>query len=142
MHQEQENRKIAVASLGSKMLLSLHHEAVVEIARTTLTGEEITQITYGSIIELDKAVGEPVDLVVEGKPLQVEKLFKLIMINLEFVLWELSGLAKNASQNGEISYKPIELAETKYSTGRFHLMDVVVRRWSSLIQRLCMKELE
>ena len=34
----------------------------------------------------------------------------------------------------EIAYKPFELAETKYSTGRFHLMDVVVRRWSSLIQ--------
>ena len=34
----------------------------------------------------------------------------------------------------EIKYKPFELAETKYSTGRFHLMDVVVRRWSSLIQ--------
>ena len=34
----------------------------------------------------------------------------------------------------EIEYKPFELAETKYSTGRFHLMDVVVRRWSSLIQ--------
>ena len=36
--------------------------------------------------------------------------------------------------NSEIAYKPIELAETNYSTGRFHLMDVVVRRWSSLIQ--------
>ena len=34
----------------------------------------------------------------------------------------------------EKAYKPFELAETKYSTGRFHLMDVVVRRWSSLIQ--------
>ena len=34
----------------------------------------------------------------------------------------------------EIAYKPIELAETKYSTGRFHLMDVVIRRWSTLIQ--------
>ena len=34
----------------------------------------------------------------------------------------------------EIAYKTFELAETKYSTGRFHLMDVVVRRWSSLIQ--------
>ena len=34
----------------------------------------------------------------------------------------------------EIAYQPLELAETKYSTGRFHLMDVVVRRWSSLIQ--------
>jgi len=36
--------------------------------------------------------------------------------------------------NSEIAYKPFELAETNYSTGRFHLMDVVVRRWSSLVQ--------
>ena len=34
----------------------------------------------------------------------------------------------------EIAYKTHELAEINYSTGRFHLMDVVVRRWSSLIQ--------
>jgi len=65
--QEPDSSEETVDSLGSKMLLSLHHEAVVEIARTTLTGEEITQITYGSIIELDKAVGEPVDLVIDGK---------------------------------------------------------------------------
>ena len=67
MPQATDTQEETVASLGSKMLLSLHHEAVVEIARTTLTGEEITQITYGSIIELDKAAGEPVDLVLDGK---------------------------------------------------------------------------
>jgi len=67
MHQEHNKFEENTSSLGSKMLLSLHHEAVVEIARTTLTGEEITQITYGSIIELDKAAGEPVELVIEGK---------------------------------------------------------------------------
>ena len=67
MPQETNISEESAASLGSKMLLSLHHEAVVEIARTTLTGEEITQITYGSIIELDKAAGEPVELVIEGK---------------------------------------------------------------------------
>jgi len=67
MHQEINKSEENASSLGSKMLLSLHHEAVVEIARTTLTGEEITQITYGSIIELDKAVGEPVELVIEGR---------------------------------------------------------------------------
>ncbi len=65
--QEQDTSAEAADSLGSKMLLSLHHEAVVEVARTKLTGEEITQITYGSIIELDKSAGEPVDLVIEGK---------------------------------------------------------------------------
>ncbi|MBG55672.1 MAG: flagellar motor switch protein FliN [Deltaproteobacteria bacterium] len=67
MSSEQDKPEEPAASLGSKMLLSLHHTAVVEIARTTLTGEEITQITYGSIIELDKAAGEPVELVIEGK---------------------------------------------------------------------------
>ena len=67
MPQEPDPSEEIVDSLGSKMLLSLHHEAVVEIARTTLTGEEITQITYGSIIELDKVAGEPVDLVIDGK---------------------------------------------------------------------------
>jgi len=65
--QDTDSSEETVDSLGSKMLLGLHHEAVVEIARTTLTGEEITQITYGSIIELDKAAGEPVDLVIDGK---------------------------------------------------------------------------
>ena len=53
--------------LDADMLLKFHHEAVVEIARTQLTGEEITQITYGSIIELDKVAGDPVNLVLDGK---------------------------------------------------------------------------
>ena len=53
--------------LGSDMLLNFHHEVAVEIARTQLTGEEITQITYGSVIELDKDIGEPVNLVLDGK---------------------------------------------------------------------------
>jgi flagellar motor switch protein FliN/FliY len=32
-----------------------------------LTGEEITQLTHGSVIELDKVAGEPVDIVLNGK---------------------------------------------------------------------------
>ena len=59
--------KISEAPLGSDMLLNFIHEVVVEMARTCLTGEEITQITYGSIIELDKVAGEPVNLVLDGK---------------------------------------------------------------------------
>ena len=53
--------------LGANILLNFHHEVVVEIARTQLTGEEITQITYGSVIELDKEIGEPINLVLDGK---------------------------------------------------------------------------
>lgn len=37
-------------------------------------------------------------------------------------------------QQTDISVKPFELAEAQYATGRFHLMDVVFRRWSSLVQ--------
>ena len=53
--------------VGTELLLNVNHEAVVELARTQLSGEEITQLTYGSIIELDKTAGEPVDLVLNGK---------------------------------------------------------------------------
>ena len=54
-------------SVGTELLINVHHEATVEIARTRLTGEEITQLTHGSVIELDKAAGEPVDIVLNGK---------------------------------------------------------------------------
>ncbi|MBS1254251.1 MAG: Flagellar motor switch protein FliM [Deltaproteobacteria bacterium] len=37
-------------------------------------------------------------------------------------------------QQTNISVKHFELAEAQYATGRFHLMDVVFRRWSSLVQ--------
>ena len=59
--------EMSEAPSGSDMLLNFIHEIVVEMARTRLTGEEITQITYGSIIELDKVAGEPVNLVLDGK---------------------------------------------------------------------------
>ena len=54
-------------SVGTELLMNVHHEATVEIARTRLTGEEITQLTHGSVIELDKSAGEPVDIVLNGK---------------------------------------------------------------------------
>jgi len=34
----------------------------------------------------------------------------------------------------EISYKPVELGESHFSTGQFNLMDIVFRRWSVLLQ--------
>jgi len=53
--------------VGSEMLLNVNHEAVIELGRTQLTGADISSITYGSIIELDKLTGEPVDVVLNGK---------------------------------------------------------------------------
>ncbi|MEZ7973524.1 MAG: FliM/FliN family flagellar motor switch protein [SAR324 cluster bacterium] len=75
-----EAAETIAAPLGSDMLLNFNHEVVVEIARTRLTGEEITQITYGSIIELDKVAGEPVNLVLDGKTIA---LGEVVQINNE-----------------------------------------------------------
>jgi flagellar motor switch/type III secretory pathway protein FliN len=77
---ESEAAETIAAPLGPEMLLNFNHEVVVEIARTKLTGEEITQITYGSIIELDKVAGEPVNLVLDGKTIA---LGEVVQINNE-----------------------------------------------------------
>ena len=77
---ESEATETIAAPLDSNMLLNFNHEVVVEIARTSLTGEEITQITYGSIIELDKVAGEPVNLVLNGKTIA---LGEVVQINNE-----------------------------------------------------------
>ena len=68
------------AASGSEVLLNFQHEIVVEVARTKLTGEEITQITYGSVIELDKLAGEPVELVLDGKTIAHAE---VVLINKE-----------------------------------------------------------
>ena len=67
MNGDKDESGALVAQSGPERLLNFQHEVVVEVARTKLTGEEITQITYGSIIELDKVAGEPVNLVLDGK---------------------------------------------------------------------------
>ena len=64
---ENSAQVIGEMSVGTELLMNVHHVATVEIARTRLTGEEITQLTHGSVIELDKAAGEPVDIVLNGK---------------------------------------------------------------------------
>ena len=34
----------------------------------------------------------------------------------------------------EIPVTPYELAEAQFNTGRFHIMDIVFRRWATLLQ--------
>ena len=65
------------SKMTSQKSIFFDHEAVVEIARTQLTGEEITQITYGSIIELDKVAGEPVNLVLDGKTIALGEVIQI-----------------------------------------------------------------
>ncbi|MBF0287282.1 MAG: FliM/FliN family flagellar motor switch protein [SAR324 cluster bacterium] len=58
--------RAAAESLGEKLLLNIPHELSVEVGKTQLKGTEITDLTYGSVIELDKIAGDPVDLVLNG----------------------------------------------------------------------------
>ena len=53
--------------MAKKLLYKLPHKLKVEVGESTLTGEEITSLRYGSIIEMDRKVGEPVDLILSGE---------------------------------------------------------------------------
>jgi flagellar motor switch protein FliN/FliY len=56
-----------LSMVGQNLLLSLKHELSVEIGKARLKGEDITNLTYGSIIELNKSIGDSVDIVLDEK---------------------------------------------------------------------------
>ncbi|MEH7234763.1 flagellar motor switch phosphatase FliY [Bacillus sp. JJ1562] len=58
--QESESRNL-------NMLLDIPLQVTVELGRTKRTIKEILELSAGSIIELDKLAGEPVDVLVNGK---------------------------------------------------------------------------
>ncbi|MDX2469419.1 MAG: FliM/FliN family flagellar motor switch protein [SAR324 cluster bacterium] len=49
------------------LLNRLPHLMKVEVGQANLKGEDITNLTYGSIIELDRKAGDPVDIVLGGE---------------------------------------------------------------------------
>jgi flagellar motor switch protein FliN/FliY len=51
------------------LLLDVPMEVTVELGRSVKTVQEVLSLGEGSIIELDKLAGEPVDLLVNGKPI-------------------------------------------------------------------------
>lgn len=51
------------------LLLDVVVPVSVELGRTSLTLKDILSTCQGSVIELDRAAGEPVDIMVGGKPL-------------------------------------------------------------------------
>jgi len=50
-----------------EMLFDVPLQISVELGRTSMSIKEILQLSPGSVIELDKLAGEPVDLMVNGK---------------------------------------------------------------------------
>ena len=49
------------------VLLSIPHRLSAEVGSVTLDGEEILELGYGSVVQLERSVGDPVDLVLEGR---------------------------------------------------------------------------
>ncbi len=54
---------------GLDLLLDVSLPVAVELGRTSMTVKEVLSIGEGSVIELDRAAGEPVDVLVSGKVL-------------------------------------------------------------------------
>ncbi|MDH5752305.1 MAG: FliM/FliN family flagellar motor switch protein, partial [Deltaproteobacteria bacterium] len=53
--------------LERELLLSVPRRVNVELGSVALKGTEILDLAYGSIVQLEQTVGEPVDLVMEGR---------------------------------------------------------------------------
>lgn len=55
------------ACAGLDALLDVTLPVVIEIGRSQLTVQEVLQLTSGSVVTLDRSVGEPVDLYVSDR---------------------------------------------------------------------------
>jgi len=53
--------------LERELLLSVPRKVNVEMGSVDLSGSEIMELSYGSIVQLKQTVGEPVELVLEGR---------------------------------------------------------------------------
>jgi flagellar motor switch protein FliN len=54
------------AGVGS-VLLSIPHQVQVRMGSVSLLGQEILNLSHGSVVPLNRTVGEPVDLTLEGR---------------------------------------------------------------------------
>lgn len=52
-----------------EFLMDVSLQVAVELGRTQMTIREVLSLTPGSVIELSKIAGEPVDILVNGKPM-------------------------------------------------------------------------
>jgi len=50
-----------------ELLLDVPLEVAVELGRTRMTIQELLSLSPGSVVELDKVAGEPLDIVVNGR---------------------------------------------------------------------------
>ena len=62
-----EDEKVTIEKKNINLIMDVPLEVTVELGRTQKLIKEILEFSSGSIIELDKLAGEPVDILVNGK---------------------------------------------------------------------------
>ena len=65
--EEKPQSEEAHESVNMDLLMDISLEVVVELGRTKKKINEVLELSQGSIIELDRVSGEPVDLLINGK---------------------------------------------------------------------------
>ena len=89
----------AHGATGLERLRDVPVELAVEIGRTRMTIGEALALGPGSIVTLDRLAGEPVDLLVNGKPIARGE---VVVIDEEFGLRisEVVGAADHPAESG------------------------------------------
>jgi len=64
-----EDEKVIIEKKNISMIMDVPLQVTVELGRTHKLIKDILEFGPGSIIELDKLAGEPVDILVNGKPI-------------------------------------------------------------------------
>jgi flagellar motor switch/type III secretory pathway protein FliN len=55
------------AAVSQDILLSIPHKISVQMGSVSLVGKDIRGLAYGSVVQLNRTVGEPVDLLLDGR---------------------------------------------------------------------------
>ena len=83
---------------GLDIVLDVPVELAVEIGRTRMTIRETLALGPGSIVTLDRLAGDPVDLLVNGKPIARGE---VVVIDEEFGLRVTEVLGGDSSAEGD-----------------------------------------
>jgi flagellar motor switch protein FliN/FliY len=63
------SRESAATQHSIDFLYDVNLQVAVELGRTDLTIREVLDLGLGSIVELNKLAGEPVDILINGRPI-------------------------------------------------------------------------
>jgi len=75
----------------SAVLLSLPHQVQVRMGMVTMLGQDLLHLSHGSVVPLHRSVGEPVDLIVDGKTIAQGELVVINGRNLGVRIVALGG---------------------------------------------------